>query len=180
MQLREALIRKSSLKNQLSGEAAITISQSKEGQYRSKIANLHAQQETLQLDYTDTYPDIIRIKHQIEDLKEAMIQERVRQTQARDKAKDTGNVYVDEAIIMNPLYQQLRSDASATETQIVTLQARISEMNKMLENENGRARRISDGEAALSKLTRDYQVNQEIYQDLLRRKIGRASCRERV
>jgi len=41
-------------------------------------------------------------------------------------------------------------------------------MNKMLEGEYARARRIHGGETALSKLTRNYQVNQEIYQDLLR------------
>jgi polysaccharide chain length determinant protein (PEP-CTERM system associated) len=170
LQLRESTIRKNSLKQQLSGEAAITISQSREGQYRSKIADLQAQLETLRLDYKDTYPDIVRLKHQITDLKEAMNRERRRQAEARDKAKSSGGTYIDEAIILNPLYQQLRSDASSTETQIATLRARISEMNKMLESEYARARRIHGGEAALSKLTRDYQVNQEIYQDLLRRR----------
>ncbi len=170
LSLREALIRKNSLKGQLSGEAAIAISQSKEGQYRSKIADLQARLETLRLDYKDTYPDIIRIKHQIEDLKGSMNNEIRRQKEARNKAKSTGTTYIDEAIILNPLYQQLRSDASTTETQIATLRARISEMNKMLESEYERARRIHGGEAALSTLTRDYQVNQEIYQDLLRRR----------
>lgn len=43
-------------------------------------------------------------------------------------------------------------------------------MQKMLDSEYERARKIHGGEAALSKLTRDYQVNQEIYQDLLRRR----------
>lgn len=170
LQLREAMIRKNSLKEQLSGEAAITISQSREGQYRSKIADLQTQLETLRLDYKDTYPDIVRLKHQIDDLKQAMNEEIQRQEEARLKARTSGDTYVDEAIIINPLYQQLRSDASSTETQIATLRARISEMNKMLDNEYERARRIHGGEAALSKLTRDYQVNQEIYQDLLRRR----------
>jgi len=40
----------------------------------------------------------------------------------------------------------------------------------MIENEYNRARKIHGGEAALTKLTRDYQVNQDIYQDLLRRR----------
>ena len=61
--------------------------------------------------------------------------------------------------MLNPLYQQLRSDLSTTETQIATLNARISETNKMIENEYSRARRIHGGEATLTKLTRDYQVN---------------------
>ncbi len=170
MALREALIKKDSLQEQLSGEAAITISQSREGQYRSKIADLQTKLETLRLDYKETYPDIIRLKHQIEDLKQAMQEEVHQREEARNVAKNSGKPYIDEAIILNPLYQQLRSDASATETQIMTLKARISEMNKMLETQYDRARKIHDNEAALSKLTRNYQVNQEIYQDLLRRR----------
>jgi protein tyrosine kinase modulator len=169
LQLRETLIRKNSLKAQLSGEAAITISQSKEGQYRSKIADLQARLETLRLDYKDTYPDIVRLKHQIDDLKESMTREVQRQVEARNKAKSAGGTYIDEAIILNPLYQQLRGDASSTETKIATLNARISEMKKMLGNEYERAKRIHGGEATLIKLTRDYDVNQGIYQDLLKR-----------
>ncbi|MDH5572699.1 MAG: hypothetical protein OEY89_13115 [Gammaproteobacteria bacterium] len=170
LQLKESMIRLNSIKDQLSGEAAITISQSREGQYRSKIADLQAKLESLRLDYKETYPDIVRLNHQIEDLKQSMNIEIERQKEARLKAKNSGDTYVDEAIIINPLYQQLRSDSSSTETRIATLRARISELNKMLETEYDRARRIHGGEAELSKLTRDYQVNQEIYQDLLRRR----------
>ncbi len=166
LELRETMIRADSLQKQLSGEAAITISQSKEGQYRAKIAELQTSLETLRLDYKETYPDIVRLKHQIEDLKNSMNREIENRQNAKNKA---GSSYMDESISLNPLYQQLRSDASSTETTIATLHARMNEMNKMLENEYARARRIHGGEAALAKLTRDYQVNQEIYQDLLRR-----------
>jgi len=169
LELRETMIRADSLQKQLSGEAAITISQSKEGQYRAKIAELQTSLETLRLDYKETYPDIVRLKHQIEDLKLSMSNEVRNREAAKSKAASTGTKFIDESISLNPLYQQLRSDASSTETQIATLHARMNEMNKMLENEYTRARRIHGGEAALAKLTRDYQVNQEIYQDLLRR-----------
>lgn len=169
LELRETMIRRDSIQEQLSGEAAITISQSREGQYRGKIAELQASLETLRLDYKETYPDIVRLKHQIEDLKISMNNEIRNRKEARSKAKSSGSNYIDDAILLNPLYQQLRSDASTTATHIATLHARIAETNKMLENEYARARRIHGGEATLSKLTRDYQVNQEIYQDLLRR-----------
>ena len=170
LDVRETMIRRDSIKEQLSGEAAITISQSKEGQYRIKISELQTHLETLRLDYNETYPDIVRTKHQIEDLKTSMIQEISLRESARGQARQQGTTYIDESISLNPLYQQLRSDFSATETQIATLNARILETNKMIANEYVRARRIHGGEATLTKLTRDYQVNQEIYQDLLRRK----------
>ncbi len=169
LELRETEIRRDSLQLQLSGEAAITISQSKEGQYRSKISDLQQSLETLRLDYKETYPDIVRLKHQINDLKNSMRNERLRRQEAKNKARTTGVSYIDEAIILNPLYQKLRSDASNTQTKIATLNARMAEMNIMLENEYERARRIHSGEVTLAKLTRDYQVNQDIYQDLLKR-----------
>jgi len=40
----------------------------------------------------------------------------------------------------------------------------------MLKNEYSRASKIHTAEATLSDLTRDYQVNQDIYQDLLKRR----------
>lgn len=169
LELRETFIRRDSLQDQLSGEAAITISMSKEGQYRGKIAALQTRLETLRLDYKDTYPDIVRLKNQINDLKTSMNNEIEQREVAKLNAHKKGAEYIDEAILLNPLYQQLRSDASGTHTKIVTLQARIFEMNKMLTKEYERAKRIHGGEASLSKLTRDYQVNQDIYQDLLRR-----------
>jgi len=169
LELREAMIRSDSLKKQLSGEAAITISQSKEGQYRIKISELQSSLETLRLDYKESYPDIVRLKNRIEDLKLAMNAEIESRITAKNAAVSSGEVYMDESISLNPLYQELRSDASSAETHIATLHARLNEMNKMLEKEYSRARRIHGGEAALAKLTRNYEVNQEIYQDLLRR-----------
>ena len=169
LELSETIIRHDSLQQQLSGEAAITISMSKEGQYRSKISTLQTTLETLRLDYKETYPDIVRIKHQIDDLKASMNNEIRQREEAKLRARSEGSSYIDEAIRLNPLYQQLRSDASASETRIVTLKTRIFEMNKMLNKEFDKAKRIHGGEAELSKLTRDYEVNQEIYQDLLRR-----------
>lgn len=169
MELRETNIKKVSILEQLSGEAAIAISQSKEGQYNTKIALLQEKLEVLKLDYKETYPDILRIKSQIEDLKAALSNEISNRKMAISKAQKSGELFIDESIAVNPLYQQLRSNLSTTETEIRTLNARISSLTKNLDNEHLRARKIFGGEAKLTKLTRDYEVNQQIYQDLLKR-----------
>lgn len=170
LDLREAEIRRESLLKQLSGEAAITISQSKEGQYRSKIAILQEALEKLRLDYQDTYPDIVRIKFQIVDLKKSLEQEILKRKKAQFEAKNTGHVFIDESILLNPIYQQLRTDAAKAATKISTLKARIVQMKQMLNKQISRSRKIHGGEAELSQLTRDYEVNRGIYQDLLRRR----------
>ncbi|MFK5893259.1 MAG: hypothetical protein QM504_08575 [Pseudomonadota bacterium] len=169
MTLKETNIKKVSILEQLSGEAAIAISHSREGIYRSKIANLQTKLETIRLDYKDTYPDILRLKHQIEDLKSSLSAEIKSRAVAKEKAKNIGKLYIDESIAINPLYQELRSNLSMTETQILTLKARMSGLNRNLAKEYNRAKKIFGGEAKLTKLTRDYEVNQNIYHDLLQR-----------
>lgn len=170
LDLREAEIQKKSLDKQLSGEAAITISQSKEGQYRSKISILQETLEKLRLDYKDTYPDIVRIRYQINDLKQSMKDEADKRKAAQRDAINTGHLFIDESILLNPIYQELRASAAAAETKIATLKARINDISKMLDSEYSRAKKIHGGEAELAQLTRDYNVNKGIYQDLLKRR----------
>ena len=170
LEIREAEIRRKSLDKQLSGEAALTISQSKEGQFQAKIAKFQEKLDRLRLDYTETYPDIVKLKHQIADLKQQMNEEVLKREESKKLAEESGDKFIDDAILLNPLYQKLRSDASSNETKIATLKARISEMNKMLSKEFEKIKRIHAGAAQLSKLTRDYDVNQKIYQELLQRR----------
>ena len=46
----------------------------------------------------------------------------------------------------------------------------MSIAESMLNEELHRSGRIADSESALAELTRDYEVNRDIYQDLLRRR----------
>ncbi len=170
LDLREAQIRKKSLNKQLSGEAVITISSSREGQFQTKIATLQEKLELLRLDYNDTYPDILRIKDQLHALKQSLNTEVEKRAEAQKNAKSEGKSYIDQGILLSPLYQELRSNAATTETAVATLKARIKDMNNMLNTEFARSKRINDGEAELSMLTRDYEVNKGIYQDLLKRR----------
>jgi polysaccharide chain length determinant protein (PEP-CTERM system associated) len=164
--LREAEVKKTSLEQQISGEAEVSSTLSREGQYRARIAELQSRLDTLRLSYHDTYPDIVQLKHQIEDLNQAIIEDQ----QMRAAAKASGKVVLNEGVINNPLYQQLKQELSQTKINIEMLNARISEAKRMLEQELELGKRVHGGEAALSELTRDYQVNRDIYQDLLKRR----------
>jgi polysaccharide chain length determinant protein (PEP-CTERM system associated) len=164
--LKEAEVRKISLEQQISGEAEVASTLSREGQFRSRIAELQSRLETLRLSYRDTYPDIVQIKHQIEDLNQAIAEDQ----QQRAAAKASGRVVLNEGVINNPLYQQLKQELSQAKVNIEMLNARIAEAKRMLAQELELGKRVHGGEAALSELTRDYQVNRDIYQDLLRRR----------
>lgn len=170
LDLKEAKIQEESIEKQLSGEAEITVNLTRESQYTQRITELQAQLETLRLTYRDTYPDIIRTKHQIEDLKEALANVRAQREEARKAAEAGHKVYIDESIRVNPIYQSLKQQLFDTRTRIKTLMTRLEEGKARLREERDRAARVHGGEALLAELTRDYEVNRDIYQDLLRRR----------
>lgn len=165
-ELNEAETKKASLEKQLTGEAEVTAAFTREGQYRTRIGELQQQLETLRLNYQDTYPDIVRLKHQIEDLREAIASDQ----RERELDKGRPRAVNEEAMATNPLFQELRRELSQTKTQIDTLTARLSDNKRLLGSETARGRRVHDSEAALAELSRDYQVNRDLYQDLLKRR----------
>jgi polysaccharide chain length determinant protein (PEP-CTERM system associated) len=165
-EINEAETKRASLEKQLSGEAEVTAAFTHEGQYRTRIAELQQQLDTLRLSYQDTYPDIVRIKHQIEDMNEAINNDR----REREAGKGKPHALSEETMAANPLFQELRRELSQTKTQIDTLQARLVDARRLLTNETTRGKRVHDSEAALAELTRDYQVNRDLYQDLLKRR----------
>lgn len=169
-QLREAEIKRASLEKQLSGESESSIVLTRAGQLRTRISELQAQLTTLSLTYHDAHPDIVRIRHQIDDLHEAVKSEEARRQSGARDVTENRSANTDEGVVHNPLYQQLRLELAQTKTLIDTLKARISELNRQLENERGRGKAVHSGDASLAEVTRDYQVNNTLYQDLLKRR----------
>jgi polysaccharide chain length determinant protein (PEP-CTERM system associated) len=167
-ELKETEIKKQSLIKQISGEAESSSVLSREGQYRQRIGELTNQLETLRMSYHETYPDIVHLRAQIAELKNAVAAERQRR-QSQEKGAG-GDVAVDDSVLNNPMYQQLKRDLSQTQITIDTLQARVAEARQQLNGVLERGKRIHGGETTLSELTRDYQVTRDIYQDLLRRR----------
>ncbi|NHJ85841.1 MAG: hypothetical protein FK734_10295, partial [Asgard group archaeon] len=165
-QIREEKIKRSSLQAQLSGETETAAGLTRAEQIRSRIGELQSNLNTLRLSYHETYPDIVQIKNQIEELRETLAKEE----EKRKQAKKTGAVYIDESIRANPVYQRLQSDLYQTNTLIATLEYRLNDMKKSLLEEIERDKRINSAEATLKNLTRDYNVNNDVYQDLLRRR----------
>lgn len=160
-QLSEMRMREASLLGQLSGEAETSGARTRSGEMQVRLAELQGQLDRLRLEYTDEYPDVVRVRHQIEDLQKSIVEARASESIGqRDEA----------AAMRNPLYQELRSDLARARSDSAGLAARISENEALLKQELERGRRVADSEADLAELTRDYEVNRDIYQDLLRRR----------
>ncbi|MGH8172139.1 MAG: XrtA system polysaccharide chain length determinant [Rhodanobacteraceae bacterium] len=155
------------LTSQLSGESEITAVQTRSGIFRAQLSELQSQLDKLLLNYTDQYPDVIRLRHQMEDLHKQLEAEEARKAEVQRTGTPTA---LDQTAQFNPLYQELRSKLADVRRQIAANESRMGATEAILNAELDRSRRIVASESALAELTRDYEVNRDIYQDLLKRR----------
>ena len=154
------------LQQQLSGESEINTIQTRAGQFRARLAELQTQRDQLLLNYTDQHPDVVRTQHQIRDLEQELTSELARQEARRSGSPST----VEASATMNPLYGELRSKLSAVRSRSAAVASRITTADGLLEQELLRNQHIAASESSLAELTRDYEVNRDLYQDLLKRR----------
>lgn len=164
MALLEQQSRAQSLEAQLAGESEVTAVQTRESLYRAQLLELQNQLDQLLLTYTDQYPDVIRTRHQIADIQRQLEQEQRRRDSGQRSDSPFDNAQ------FNPLYQELRTRLAEVRREIAASNSRLSIAESLLNAELDRARRIAASEGDLAELTRDYEVNRDIYQDLLRRR----------
>jgi polysaccharide chain length determinant protein (PEP-CTERM system associated) len=167
MGLMEKRSQTAALESQLSGESEVNAVQTTEGIYQTQLADLQGQLDKLLLTYTDQYPDVIRIRHQMQDLRQQLAQSNQRKQSARLAGTP---IPLDTSVQMNPLYQQLKIQLSTTRSDAAAAAARLAASESMLQSELGRSARIANSENVTSELTRDYNVNRDVYQDLLKRR----------
>lgn len=163
MELIDLRSQESALQSQLSGESEVTLVQTRASQYRARLLELQAERDRLLLQFTDLHPDVVRVQHQIRDTEEEL-----RREEARPRGSDGSQV--DGSATMNPLYGELRSRYSEVRRRSAAAAARISTAENMLAAEMDRSGRIAASDSKLAELTRDYEVNRDLYQDLLRRR----------
>jgi polysaccharide chain length determinant protein (PEP-CTERM system associated) len=164
MALLEQESREGSIASQLSGESAVYAVQTRENLYRTQMIELRAELDRLMLNYTERHPDVVRIRHQLEDLQRSLNAEQQRRSQPGQSALTS------EEAQLNPLYNELRSQQAQARREAAATRSRMGIAQSLLNEELDRSRRIAASESALAELTRDYEVNREIYQDLLRRR----------
>ena len=162
----DAQIRMKSLERELKAENQFINKRFRSEVYLEQIRQKQKVLDTLKLTYTDTYPDVVSIRLQIEDLQAALSEsdsEPAPNISSNDGAtQKNGNI--------NPLYEELRSKLSTAKVELATRLRRQQGTERLLENEEKRLTRIAARQADLSELTRDYEVTRSIYEGMLGRK----------
>ena len=159
--LEEAKTRKEALQKQIASQMSKSPAVVRAREHRAKLAEYQGQLDALRMQYQDTFPDIVRLKHQIADMKKLVAQDE-RQRQGQD------STFLD-AGAESQFNQQLQMQLSATETQIQTLTARLADTRHLLDGEAKANDKLNTGET-LAELTRNYEVTQAILSDLLKRR----------
>ncbi|WP_199099428.1 XrtA system polysaccharide chain length determinant [Dyella sp. ASV21] len=167
MDLMERRSQEGSLASQLTGESEVSTVETVGGVYQTQMADLQAQLDKLLLTYTEEYPDVVRIRHQMQDLRQQMAQEDQRKAAAQLSGTPTT---LDSRVQFNPAYQQIKTQLSTTRASTAAAAARLGASEAALQTELQRSARIANSENVVAELTRDYNVNRDVYQDLLKRR----------
>lgn len=159
------------LQAELANESATIARDYQASQTRDQIAALQAEIDVLSLSYTDDYPDIVRLRQQIEDIK---IQASERLRRANEQGPETASFTVggqqfSGAANLSPVYQQLRSDMARAAAEADSLKSRLRQIKILIDNEIARSETSAQVERRLNDLSRDYEINKEIYEGLLKK-----------
>jgi polysaccharide chain length determinant protein (PEP-CTERM system associated) len=167
MDLLEQRSKEHALGEELATESTLSVTTTREAGFRSRMAELQSELDKLLLTYTDQHPDVIRVRHQMQDLQEQAAHAQ-RTSQARKALAAPGEL--DPAVRINPLNVELRSKLNEMKRNAAAASARMSVSETLLQAELDRSRQIAETATELSELQRDYEVNRDIYQDLLKRR----------
>jgi len=188
-------IREKTLESQLSGEAEIAQLTTAMDKRRQRIAELEDQLAELRLRYHETYPDIQRIKQQLSELRSSVRQgngDQAAGSGASDgsgqgattsggepqaggntstgEAQAGGNKRADSRLRQNPVYQELQAELYNVRSELKLKRTRKADLQAKLNRAVEREGEVREVQAKYEKLERDYNVTQDIYQDLLARR----------
>ncbi|MFK7862021.1 MAG: XrtA system polysaccharide chain length determinant [Granulosicoccus sp.] len=161
--------RRRTLQAELSNESSTLARDYQIGQTRDQIARLQAEIDLLSLSYTDDYPDIVRLRNQIEDVKTAAKRRNAvtNQQGAGQAIFNVGGNTFSGSASLSPVYQQLRSDLARTSAEADAQRSKMRQLQVLLEKEIERSAKTSQVERKMAELTRDYEINKKFYEDLL-------------
>ncbi|MEO8777593.1 MAG: XrtA system polysaccharide chain length determinant [Rhodanobacter sp.] len=124
-----------------------------------QIATYQQKLNALLLSYTDEYPDVQSTKRMITQLqaRRAALQKSVAGGSVMNVASD------------NPVYQEMQKSMYTTQVSVQTLATQIDLQKRQIADLKNQSDKITDVQATLQQLTRNYEVTKKQYDQLLER-----------
>jgi protein tyrosine kinase modulator len=173
IRMKELRKKRENLQKQLTGEKELTIaSVSGDGSPEGRLQQLTQQLMLLLTKYTEDYPDVIKVKSEIEELQKQISQATKGGMHASAQSASTGS----ETRALNPIYRQIKEELSKTDTEIESLQARMDELQRQQNQGRAILGKLPKEQEEWSKLQRDRAAYQRVYDELIqRREVSRVS-----
>lgn len=148
-QLRAALSRESEVS---------TVSRA--SQSNARLSELLAERSRLLQSYTEQHPDVVRVQSEIRDLRSGPGQDYGRAVLSGGSGFPS----------LNPIHGQLRAQLADVRARGAAAASRLDTAQALLAREYSRSSQIVASEGTLSALTRNHDINREIYEDLMKRR----------
>lgn len=161
IRLKELVMMRDNFQRQLSNEKELTVAfvTKDDSPQQARLTHLNNQLLLLMTRYTEDYPEVVKVKREIEELKKKI-------AQAKDAPGDGAG---SQTSMMNPIYQQLREQLTTTNAEIESLKARSSELSRQQQAAQGILGRMPKEQEEWTRLQRDRNVFQKIYDELLQK-----------
>jgi polysaccharide chain length determinant protein (PEP-CTERM system associated) len=131
-----------------------------------RIAASRQELERLLLRYTERHPDVVATRSVLD----GMEAELNRRNQPEPESADVENDGRTVAALPNPLYQELKLSQGEASAEVAALEARVAEYEKRQEELKKLVDTVPKVEAELVRLNRDYDVDQNNYDELVQRR----------
>ena len=129
-----------------------------------QLAAMERKLSDLRLRYTDNYPEIVRLKFEIENLRKRLEEEPDDQQQA-PLPDNEGS----EMASMNPLYLDVQQRLLAIESDITSAQSKKQNLQRLIAKREKALHEVPEKRKALKVLIEERDSYQKVYQDLLSR-----------
>ena len=160
--LRTAQNRRDSIRQEIrnieAGEQTTTIANPRLTLLDEQIQRSRERLNELLLRFTESHPDVIALRGQIE-----------RQEEERDRLAEQPALSGGQDLSANPIYQELQIRLNEWNAEIAAIQSQIADQNQGIERLRAQVDEITEVETRLADLDRDYEVTRGRYQALLER-----------
>jgi polysaccharide chain length determinant protein (PEP-CTERM system associated) len=136
-----------------------TIDMVSETAENNRLMEMENRLSNLLLRYTENYPEVIRLKFEIEALKQRMLDPETAQ-QERGSTRMTS---------LNPLHQDLQSQLYEVEAELSSLEARKKNLQQNIANREQELKEVPEAQKELAILMQERDSYRSIYNDLLAR-----------
>ncbi|MCC7202277.1 MAG: hypothetical protein IT393_06440 [Nitrospirae bacterium] len=169
--LRVAEDRKITIESQLSEIGAAQVSRgaaatgtAPNDPMRIRLAQLQSELSQLSSTYTEKYPDIVRVKSEIDEIESMIRTGKGRETTGSGAGRNP-------IVSDDPRYLTLSSQLADVNAEVKTLKEKQLELSRNITLFQARVERIPQREQQISALMRDYENTRQNYQNLLTKRL---------